>query len=182
MKANALIPFDIQSKYILFFGRLDGVKNISLLLKSFKILIDNGHKLNLLILGNGGEKELLKSLCKLLDIFDVVDFKESVSNPFPIVKNAELVVLPSLSESFGNVIVEAMSLGVTAVCTPTQGVLDVSNNGEYAYIANNFYDEIGFANLLAFALKNKLDSKKLRLRSKDFNMENSLSGYLKLIE
>jgi len=43
---------------------------------------------------------------------------------------ADVFVLPSLFESFGLVLLEAMAVGTPVVCTQTQGALEIVKNGE----------------------------------------------------
>ena len=90
---------DLPLKFLVFVGRLGKVKNIEMLLNSFMQLIENDEKINLLIIGEGEEKESLLNLTEKLDIRERVSFLGSLVNPFPILKQSSAVVLSSLSEA-----------------------------------------------------------------------------------
>lgn len=63
-------------------------------------------------------------------------------------KNAKSLVLPSFSEAFPTVLLEAICLGVPVVATPTEGAKEILNNLPDAYISNSFTDSDEFAKLL----------------------------------
>ncbi|MDD5785578.1 glycosyltransferase, partial [Campylobacter lanienae] len=53
-------------------------------------------------------------------------------------KRAEILVLPSLSEAFGNVLNEAGAYGVVRISTPTAGALEILRDEVDALIAKDF--------------------------------------------
>ena len=59
------------------------------------------------------------------------------ANPFPYLKQANLLILPSKFESFGLVIMEAMLLEVPVIATATTGAKYVTQNGKYACCVEN---------------------------------------------
>ncbi len=63
------------------------------------------------------ERERLHALARELDLESRVSFMGFVSNPFGLMAQADVFVSPSHLESFGNVIVEAMAVGVPVVST-----------------------------------------------------------------
>ena len=108
------VEFELESDYILGVGRLTKDKNFEFLLKAYAL---GNFKQELWILGEGKEKEKLKSLAKKLNIADKVKFIGWQQNPYPYIKNASLLVHPSKFESFGNVLVEALILNTPVVAT-----------------------------------------------------------------
>ncbi|MFR7466441.1 MAG: glycosyltransferase [Phocaeicola vulgatus] len=73
----------------------------------------------------------------------------ATNNPLPVLRNAKSLVLPSFSEAFPTVLLEAICLGEPVVATPTERVQrEILNNLPNAYISNSFTDSDEFAKLL----------------------------------
>jgi glycosyltransferase involved in cell wall biosynthesis len=85
-------------------------------------------ELHLVIAGNDEEKYLprLMALAHELGIVDRVLFVGPVNDidKWALYENAEMFVLPSYSENFGNVVAEAMSMACPVVVTPEVGLAD----------------------------------------------------------
>jgi len=71
----------------------------------------------LYIFGDGDYLNLLRERVDALGLNDRIVLPGSVVNPFPYLKNAEVFLLTSFFEGFGNVIVEAQALSVPVVAT-----------------------------------------------------------------
>jgi glycosyltransferase involved in cell wall biosynthesis len=80
-------------------------------------LINRTRPTNLLVLSTGPDRQRLERLAGELGVAERVAFTGFVPNPFALMRQADAFVSPSHSESFGNVIVEAMAAGVPVVST-----------------------------------------------------------------
>jgi glycosyltransferase involved in cell wall biosynthesis len=109
-------PIGSEEPYILFAGRLVKQKNIPLLIGAFN-MIKNNINANLVILGDGEEEDNLKRLTIQLNLEGRIIFKKFMTNPYKYMANAEVFVLPSSYEGFGNVLIEAMACGTPVVST-----------------------------------------------------------------
>lgn len=101
-----------EYKNILFVGRLVPVKNIENLIKSLKYV---NKKINCYIVGDGQDKKRLKKIAKEENkkiIF--TGFKGDISD---YLSNADVFVLPSISEASGIAVLEAMSAKVPVITT-----------------------------------------------------------------
>lgn len=98
-------------------GKLKEVKGFDILIKSFKLIIDRGFDWDLIILGDGELRQELESLVNELSIFDHVQLLGFKENPYPYMAKADLFVLSSYFEGFGQVVVEAQYLGIPIVST-----------------------------------------------------------------
>lgn len=116
-------PFDsIQRPYALFLSRINRKKGLDRLICAWKWV----PQLALIIAGNDEEDYLpeLKALARSEGIADRLNFIGSVSDEhkWALYENAEMFILPSYSENFGNVVAEAMAMACPVVVTPEVGL------------------------------------------------------------
>jgi glycosyltransferase involved in cell wall biosynthesis len=97
-------------------GRLHPQKDYPTLLSGFNLLRKRV-PCKLQILGTGSQLQTLQELTRELQIEDLVEFLGFRDHPDHYIAQSQLFVLASRYEGFGNVIVEAMSLGVPVVST-----------------------------------------------------------------
>lgn len=116
-KKTPLLKFKINNlPYIVFIGRLTKIKKIDLLIKALHLINFASKKLNLLIIGDGDEKQKLQSLAFKLDIIDYIQFyghcydEKILAN---LIYNSCLCVSPG---NIGLAAIHSMSFG-TPVCT-----------------------------------------------------------------
>jgi glycosyltransferase involved in cell wall biosynthesis len=125
-----------HQKIILFIGRLEKVKNISMLLHAFKDLKVKYQEARLLIIGQGSEKEKLEQLTQKLKLESDVVFlgKLNVAEWRDYLYAAKLLVLPSLSESFGSVLALAGAAGLPVVASKTTGAQDIVKDNQTGFL------------------------------------------------
>lgn len=111
------LPEILQNKkYILSYGRLeDSIKDFSFLIEAFSQSKVWKNDFQLVILGDGKDKEMLQKLAASSDCSGQVLFLPFTKNPFEIIKNAHCVTLTSKYEGFPMVLVESLSLGTPVV-------------------------------------------------------------------
>ncbi len=183
------LSVDVQVKKksafnIVSVGRLTDQKRFDRLLRVVARLRKEKYDLNVHIVGDGELRDDLKRLCKVLEIDDIVEFVGFVNNPYPYIKNADLMVVPSASEGFGLVVVEAMALGVPVVSTKTAGPMEIIEQDAYGLLCEHDDESI-----YQF-VKKLIEDEKLRehykqqglIRSKDFNVKRTVQAFDELIE
>jgi len=117
-------------RYIVVVGRLEKEKRFSDVVKAYALA--KNHYDELVIVGEGREERSLKCLATSLGINEMVRFVGFKKNPYPYIKYAQLLVLSSEREGFGNVVVEALALGCNVVVTNCPGgPKDIIENGVY---------------------------------------------------
>ena len=79
----------------------------------------------LALIGDGPLREDLEKTVGSLGLGDRVTFLGAVSNPYPLMREADVLVLPSMEEGFGLVAVEAAALGVPFVGSAVGGLREV---------------------------------------------------------
>lgn len=98
-------------------GRLSPEKNHRLLLDAFKHVLKTCPQARLLILGEGALRDALEQQLLALGIKHAVCMPGAYSNPFPILALSDCLVLPSLYEGLGMVLLEAMALEKNIIAT-----------------------------------------------------------------
>lgn len=108
---------------LLFAGRLIGLKGVLLLLGTLKLLRDAGHAVQLQIAGDGPLHGVLARQTQQLGIADAVQFLGALQRQVLLrhYGQADLFVFPSLHDSSGNVVLEALSRGLPVVCLDLGG-------------------------------------------------------------
>jgi len=102
---------------ILACGRLELQKDYPTMLKAFKEVLVGGLDARLTILGRGSLLNQLKKQVEELEIVNSVSFNGFHSDPEKFFRDADLFLLTSSFEGFGNVIVEAMAQGTAVIST-----------------------------------------------------------------
>ncbi|HTO79858.1 MAG TPA: glycosyltransferase, partial [Methylocystis sp.] len=165
---------------IITVGNCKAQKNHAVLLEAFKKLLAI-RDARLLILGAGVLFERTAALASSLGIADKVLLPGARPNPAPYYKSADLFVLSSNFEGFGNVIVEALSFGLPVVSTDCRsGPAEILENGRYGRLV-----PVGEAAALAQAMLDSLDARPnmeaLKRRAADFSPERMADQFLRAL-
>lgn len=100
-----------EQDYMVFVGKLHREKGIIELLEGYHQLLQQKNiNLKLLYVGEGKDSQLLQDYIDQHDLADRVKLKGFQTNPYPYIKHAKLLVLPSYSEAMGYVAIEAAIL------------------------------------------------------------------------
>lgn len=126
-----------KEKLILSVGRLEPIKGYNLYLDALALIDKNLLNVyKIIIAGDGSERKKLELMARNLGLG--IKFVGHVSELDELYKRAEILVLPSLSEAFGNVLNEAGAYGVVRISTPTAGALEILRDEVDALIAKDF--------------------------------------------
>lgn len=134
-------------------GTLNTNKNHRLAIEVLKHLIDEGLPVQLIIVGDGPQRNELHYLAKKLGVDQQVQFTGSVDNPEYFLEQADLYIHTAKSEAFGLTILEAMAASLPVVCTDGGGNRDLIRNGENGFILETEKPE-AFADKIEHLLKN----------------------------
>ncbi|MDQ3143457.1 MAG: glycosyltransferase, partial [Pseudomonadota bacterium] len=165
---------------ILTVGSLKRQKNQALLIRALAEVV----KLRpaaLVILGEGELREPLEELAADLGIADHVSMPGFAPDPAPYFAAADLFVLSSDYEGFGNVIVEALHAGLPVVSTDCpSGPSEILGAGKYGTLVR-CNDPEGLAAAMANALDRPIDGEAQKQRAGDFAMDRAADRYLALL-
>jgi len=98
-------------------GRLENSKGHFHLIRAVKHVIDKGYKVQLNIIGEGSLYDYLQDLITGYEMQDYVNILGFKNNPYKYIYNSDIFVLPSVSEGFPNVLVEAMICGKPVIAS-----------------------------------------------------------------
>jgi glycosyltransferase involved in cell wall biosynthesis len=161
-------------------GRLTLQKDFPTLIRAFA-QVRAQRPCHLLILGEGGLRPELETLVHTLGLKDAVSLPGFLDNPFPCMAAARLFVLSSRWEGSGNVITEALALGVPAVSTDCpSGPAEILGYGRFGRLV-----PVGDASALAEAMLATLDdplpAQVLRDAVADYSVTRSAARYLEVL-
>lgn len=138
---------DSNAFTLLTVSRLHPVKNISLVINAVSELIKDDENIELLIVGDGPEKENLQQLAKREGIEGVVQLTGYESNPWKYATRADLYLLPSFSEGLGISLVEAMMCKLPCIATNVGGANELIIHGENGWLIDP-YDKKSLIHLI----------------------------------
>lgn len=104
------------------------------LIRAFQKVAAGLPKARLEIVGDGPEKENLLAEVKKLDLESRVQFLGHQDKPEKFLKSWDLFVLPSLSETFGLVILEAFAVKVPVVASGVDGIPELISDKKTGYL------------------------------------------------
>jgi glycosyltransferase involved in cell wall biosynthesis len=164
---------------LLTVGTLKAVKRHDLLIRAFARLPRKDA--TLCILGEGPERAALEALIGSLGLRDRVLLAGYQADPAPWYAHADLFVLSSDHEGFGNVIVEALEHGLPVVSTncPT-GPHEILEDGKYGTLVP-LGDVEALARAMERALADEHDHALLKRRAQDFSAGKAADAYLDLL-
>ena len=167
----------ISGPLILSVGTLKPVKRHDLLLEAFARL-PASLGVRLCLLGDGAQRAMLEQKAQALGIADRVFMPGFVADPGPWYAHADLFVLCSDYEGFGNVIVEALEYGVPVVSTDCPvGPKEILADGRFGNLVPPG-DVEALAHAMTRALEEDVDRDALRKRAQDFGLATIARRYL----
>ncbi len=107
-KTKNLYKFKKSLKLIMV-GRLSKEKDHKTFLESLKIL-SKKIKIEAIIMGSGNQKKNIKSIIHKYNLQNKVKIINFKNNPYPHIKNSDILVLSSLHEGLPNILIEAAVL------------------------------------------------------------------------
>jgi len=149
-----------------FVGRLSIEKNVALLARVQDELEERGWKnFRFLIVGHGAEEGWLRERLQRAEIPGVLK-GEALAAAYA---KMDLFVFPSHTDTFGNVVLEALASGVPAIVTPDGGPCTIVRDGETGRVVP---DE-GFAAAVGEVLGDAAKHAAMRLKAREFALTMS---------
>ena len=128
-----MASYDYDTIYI---GRLTYQKNPQRLMRLCALMKQYKPDIRMAVVGTGELEEETKVLCEELGLQENVHFLGFQSNPMKIIHDSKSLILPSRWEGTPMCALEAMALGVPVVSTPTDGLVDLLEEGKTGFLSD----------------------------------------------
>ena len=124
-------PLDARPFTLGFVGRLSLEKNVALLPKIQRELTNAGIDARFIVIGHGSEESSLRATLPAAE-FPGVLRGEALARAYA---EMDLFVFPSHTDTFGNVVLEALASGIPAIVTPDGGPRTIVQHGHTGLVA-----------------------------------------------
>lgn len=179
-----------EDKILLFVGRMAAEKNVEFLLKAFPKINERCPNTHLVLVGSGPDEKKYQNFAQKLPCFKKISFlgqrpKEETEKIFGY---SDLYVFPSITETQGIVVVEAMAAGTVPVAINKLGPSEIIDSGINGYLSE--LDEEDFSHRVCDLVQNEEKRQKFALAAKEKAKEYSAQNcaqkmenlYYKLLE
>ena len=160
------------SSFFLNIGRLTNQKNQKLLIDAFSILKKKNKNLFLIIIGEGENRSNLINKIKKLNLQKNIFLLGFKDNVFPYIKKARAVIISSLWEDPGAVMIEAAFCNtpiISSNCPNGPNEFILNNQGGYLFKNNNHYSLENSLNLFLNETQKQIYEKKIFAKKKTKN-------------
>ena len=164
----------LKNKQFLAAGRFTYQKGFDLLIESFFEFSKSNKEWNLVIVGEGEEKENIEKLIskfKLKDRIKIYEFTNDIKKYF---LESSVLLLPSRWEGMPMLVLESMEMGVPIISYDISAVKQIISNNEEGILVKK-YNNILFSQAMIDLVDNKCIEK-----SKYFSIENIISKWFNL--
>jgi glycosyltransferase involved in cell wall biosynthesis len=111
-------------------GRLEPVKGPQYFIESAKRVLEAYPNVKFLVAGDGSLRNKLETRCRQSGIWDKFIFTGWQEDITQILAILDILVLPSLNEAVGRILIEAGACGVAVVATKVGGVPEIVKDGQ----------------------------------------------------
>jgi glycosyltransferase involved in cell wall biosynthesis len=143
LKVKSFKCLEVETIKLLFLSRIEEKKGLDTL---FHALQHVNFNWKLSIAGNGNEKYIrqLKTTVRRLNLAGVIEWIGHVNDheKFKVLKIHDLVILPSHNESFGNVVIESLSVGTPVVISCHVGLAPYVIKKQLGWIFNSTIEDL----------------------------------------
>jgi glycosyltransferase involved in cell wall biosynthesis len=138
-------------------GTLTKLKGQRYLIEAFKNLKSSNIDFQLEIVGSGQDERHLLKQVKKLNLQDKIRFLGQLNDIDKVMENWDIYVQPSISESFGLSVAEAMSMGIPVIATAAGGLSELVD-GDSGILVNSKDSQALSCAIIKLGLNPKLRS------------------------
>lgn len=148
VQSNEKKEKNINDKFVyLWIGRFEKQKNLPMMLRCFKRVLEQNKNTLLRLVGSGTERENIEKMIQDLNIGDnveMIDWVEDVNSEY---QKADVYLLPSFYEGWGRVVIEAIQNNLPVVMTRVGCADEVVRDGENGIVVS-ICDEDAFVDAM----------------------------------
>jgi glycosyltransferase involved in cell wall biosynthesis len=176
---------DGEHRQIIAIGRLASIKGFDRLVEAFARILPQFPEWTLTIWGEGPERVPLTALSEKLGVSHRFRLPGLTEHPMEELARSDLLVLPSRSEGFGNVLIEAMSVAVPVIAFDCpSGPRDIVDATSGILVPNGRVDLL--AEAMASLLANRQQREALGAgaleRAQAFSPKAHIESWLKVLD
>ncbi len=179
---------NLDTNNLISVGRLSPEKGYDDLIDVFKLIKDQKEDVHLNIIGDGQEYNKLQKKIKKLNLSNYITLHGYQNHEYinKLYHLSSIYLMSSYTESFGLVLIEAMSKKLVPIAfNSAEGACDIINNNENGYLINN-RDKNEMANKVIELLNDRKKlvefSKNAYFTSKKYDKQNTKNCWIKLLE
>lgn len=169
-----------------FISRLSEQKGLPVLLNAINYLAKKGEDIKLIIAGDGALEGYVRNYIKEHRLENFIDFRGFQKNVLSVLKDIDVLLLPSFYECFPMIILESLCSGIPVIGSNVNGIPEIINDNVNGFLIapGNEQDLI---EKIIYYIKHK---DMLLLHGKNgqkqvmnsFSKEKMISNYIKLYE
>ena len=123
--------------HIVLVARYDPPKGHTRLINAIARLRAEGMDISAALVGSGVDEERIREHIAFQNAQDYITMADGRNNPYPYIKESDLLVCSSYSEGYNLTVAEALILGVPVLSTDCDGPREILDNGKYGMIVEN---------------------------------------------
>lgn len=164
---DKVVSSNINEHQITYIGRLVFYKNVDTIIKSMEEVVEKFPDSKLLVIGDGSYRKSLERLVRDLGLTNKVIFTGRISHVEKVrmLKESAFVVLPSIYEGFGIVIIEGFACHKPVLVSNVMPLPEIVENGKDGVVIPPF-DCKGWAKAITFLFRHRNKVKKMGLHAR----------------
>ncbi len=138
--SDIALPINYEKKHLITVGRLSLIKRIDFIIDVFGKIVQDGYDAELIICGDGEERETLQKQVASLNLQDYVKFigvadRKTLATALDL---SDVFLFASENEAMSLVVLESLYMGTPVVSTDVGDIPDAVKNGVNGYIINGY--------------------------------------------
>ena len=167
-------------RVILYVGRFITLKGVHTLIEALDFL--SAKDIKLVLVGDGKARKTLENLVKERKKEDRVIFTGMQTDTAPFYKMADVTVVPSAREPFGNVNIEAALAGTPVIASKVDGIPEIIPDNSFGYLLKPKIEPYGYSYLETLSMPEYVvDPDTLELTNPKFLDPEELAGTISLV-
>jgi glycosyltransferase involved in cell wall biosynthesis len=123
--------------HIVITARFDPNKGQDRLIDAVARLRHEGKDVSLALIGEGDDEKRLRERILEAGMQDCITIADGGNNPYPYIKEADVLACASISEGYNLTVAEALMLGVPVLSTDCAGPREILDGGRYGMLVEN---------------------------------------------